>query len=530
MAGMDPQQAASFPVQMSLRSNRPGWIRPSRPMRLDRPQVNAETDIMAQMNQRRFPWLIAISALFLTVFAPAAPAETVDVDVENGPPDPESFQRVSSFEMAWQVIRDTHFDPEYNGVDWDAVREEFQPQAEAAESDEEIRSIINQMVARLGQSHFGVIERSAAELLDAEAAHEEAAEAEADREPDVEAEPHDGDAADGPGTVGLQVRAIENEVIVVRVAPDSPAARAGIQPGWKVEAINNRSLDSLLEVLNEQLDEASRELYIWQAVQMRLDVPAGEVVRLRLRDGEDEQHRIHLRSAPMPGEMTQFGNLPPMNAHLETEEIIIPASEADGEERRIGIIRFNVWMMTINQEFAQAVDQFRNHDGIIIDLRGNIGGVAGMIMGFGGHFVDTSTSLGTMVTRESKLHFRINPRRVNQDGEIVAPFSGNLAILIDRQSASTSEMFAGGMQAIGRARLFGAPSAGAALPAFLSNLPNGDVLMHAIADFRDPNDVSLEGRGAIPDEPVPHQREALLDGRDRQMDTAVRWIVDHPRR
>ncbi len=507
-------------------------------MRLNRSQKYVETDIMPQMNRRRLPWLIAFSALFLPLFAQAAPAEApdaTDADRDNGPRDPESFQRVATFEMAWQIIRDTHFDPEYNGVDWEAAHGEFLPRAEAADSNEEIRSIINQMVGRLGQSHFGVIERSAAELLDAEAAHHEAdpaddPEAESDREPEVEAEPYNPELAGGPGTVGLHVRALGNEVTIVRVAPGSPAARAEVQPGWKLEAINNRPLDSLLEVLNEQLDEASRELYIWQAVQLRLDVPAGEVVRLRLRDGEDERRRIHLRSEPMPGEMTRLGNLPPMNAHLETEEMLIPASDAGGEERRIGVIRFNVWMMTINQEFAQAVDRFRHHDGIIIDLRGNIGGVAGMIMGVGGHFVDSSTSLGTMITRDSRLHFRINPRRVNQDGEIVAPFSGNLAILIDRQSASTSEMFAGGMQAIGRARLFGEPSAGAALPAFLSNLPNGDVLMHAIADFRDPNDTSLEGRGAIPDEPVSHRREALLEGRDEPMDAAVRWIVSHPRR
>ncbi len=431
--------------------------------------------------------------------------------------DPARILRITTFEMAWRLIRDTHFDPEYNGVDWDALHEELMPKVEVAGSNEEVRAIINEMVGRLGQSHFGIIEQSAAEMIDADSVRAEGKDrAPAEDEPEI---------SEGPGEVGLDVRVLEDRVIVTRVLEDSPAAEAGIGPGWQITEINGRELRKQVEHLKEHLDERTRDLYLWQSVAMRLNVDAGRSVRLTVVDGEDQTHEIRLRSTAARGEETQFGNLPPMLAHLETDEIIVPGEGADSSERRIGVIRFNVWMISINEPFAEAIDRFRQHDGIIIDLRGNIGGVAGMVMGIGGHFVDTSTSLGTMVTRESQLQFRLNPRRINREGDLVEPFDGPLAILIDGQSASTSEVFAGGMQAIGRARLFGTTTAGAALPAFLSELPSGDRLMHAVADYLDPNGQSLEGRGAVPDEEVLHEPAALLRGRDEPQEAAKRWIL-----
>ena len=118
-----------------------------------------------------------------------------------------------------------------------------------------------------------------------------------------------------------------------------------------------------------------------------------------------------------------------------------------------------------------------------------------------------------MKTRESKeLRFPANPRLVNARGERVAAFTGPLAILVDSMSGSASECFAGGMQSIGRARIFGQPSMGQALPALFDRLPNGDVLIHAYGDFVTSDGTRLEGRGVIPDEIQPLDRQELLAG------------------
>jgi carboxyl-terminal processing protease len=96
---------------------------------------------------------------------------------------------------------------------------------------------------------------------------------------------------------------------------------------------------------------------------------------------------------------------------------------------------------------------------------------------------------------------------------------------MDELSGSASEMFAGGMQSIGRVRVFGATSAGAVLPARMDRLPNEDVLYHAFGDFTTAGGIMLEGRGVIPDEPVPLMRPDVLAGRDASLDAAIRWIA-----
>ena len=77
--------------------------------------------------------------------------------------------------------------------------------------------------------------------------------------------------------------------------------------------------------------------------------------------------------------------------------------------------------------------------------------------------------------RDSTIKFVVNPR--------LNTFSGPVAILVDGASASTSEILAGGMKDLGRARIFGTHTAAAALPSFFEKLPNGDGFQYAIANY-----------------------------------------------
>jgi carboxyl-terminal processing protease len=189
-----------------------------------------------------------------------------------------------------------------------------------------------------------------------------------------------------------------------------------------------------------------------------------------------------------------------------------------------GLIGFNVWMTAADKPIQRAVDRFRSADGIVLDLRGNPGGLAAMIMGIAGHFVADRATLGVMHTKDSELRFTVNPRLVSAAGQRVEPFSGPLAILVDGMTGSASECFAGGMQSLGRARVFGQTSMGQALPALFDRLPNGDVLIHAWGDFVTGTGVRIEGRGVVPDVPVTVTREGLLAGRDAALEAALRWI------
>jgi carboxyl-terminal processing protease len=212
------------------------------------------------------------------------------------------------------------------------------------------------------------------------------------------------------------------------------------------------------------------------------------------------------------------GNLPTMYVRVESEEL------RTKRNAKVGLIRFNVWMPLVDGLVQQAVDRFREAKGIVIDLRGNPGGLAAMIMGISGHFMTERKPLGTMKSREAELRFVANPRLVSATGQRVEPYGGPLAILVDSMTGSASECFAGGLQALGRARVFGQTSMGQALPAFFDKLPNGDVLIHATGDFVTANGTRLEGRGVIPDQMVPIVREELLAGRDGTLEAALAWV------
>jgi carboxyl-terminal processing protease len=96
--------------------------------------------------------------------------------------------------------------------------------------------------------------------------------------------------------------------------------------------------------------------------------------------------------------------------------------------------------------------------------------------------------------------------------------------MIDGLSGSTSEVFSAGMQEIGRAVIVGETSVGAALPSVFQKLPTGARFQYAIADFRTPKGVLIEGRGVIPDVTVRLTRKLLLKGGDPQLDAAVEEV------
>ncbi len=403
---------------------------------------------------------------------------------------------VETFDRVWTIVRDTHFDKTFNGVDWEAVRTELRPRATAAASDSQLRAVIRDMLGRLGQSHFALIPSSA--------------------------DSSTGDRVDLTGGPGLQVRLIDRDLVVTAVQPESAAARAGVRPGWIVASIDSRSVRKMIGDLPE-MPARLLAAEAWRLGETRLRGPQGSTVTIEFLDGDSKTIALELERTADTGEPAKIGNLPTMYVRVTAEEHRTPGGAT------AGVIGFNVWLPAVDAPFQKAVDRFRSADGIVIDLRGNPGGLAAMLMGISGHFVAERKSLGVMKTRDSELRFFANPRMVSAAGERVEPFSGPVAILVDALTGSASECFAGGMQSIKRVQVFGQTSIGQALPAIFDKLPNGDVLIHAYADFVTADGTRLEGRGVIPDVPVPLTRQDLLAGKDATLDRALQWIEESAR-
>ncbi len=348
------------------------------------------------------------------------------------------------------------------------------------------------MLGRLGQSHFVLVPSSADSPRDAR--------------------------ADASGDPGFDVRLSGREVLVTSVEPEGGAASAGVRTGWRVAAIDGVPVAQILGRLDPGTPERLLNVEAWRAIETRLRGPAGSNAALTFEDADGKSVAVPVPRRPESGEPVTIGNLPTMHVRVESEKRRTPTGGT------AGVIRFNVWMPAVDARFQGAMDDLRASDGIVIDLRGNPGGLAAMMMGISGHFVAERKPLGVMKTRDSELKFVANPRLVNAAGVRVEPFAGPVAILVDAMSGSATECFAGGMQSIGRARVFGQTSMGQALPALFDKLPNGDLLIHAYGDFVTANGTRLEGRGVVPDEIVPLRREDLLAGRDATLDAALAWI------
>jgi carboxyl-terminal processing protease len=138
-------------------------------------------------------------------------------------------------------------------------------------------------------------------------------------------------------------------------------------------------------------------------------------------------------------------------------------------------------------------------------------------MGIAGFFVKKEgQKLGEMKMRDATLKFVIFPRPETYDGP--------LAILVDAGSASTTEILAQGLQDLGRARIFGTRTAGAALPSDIVRLPNGDGFQFAQASYTSVKGTVIEGSGVIPDVEVRQTTEATVAGRDLVVEAADAWI------
>ena len=379
-------------------------------------------------------------------------------------------------------------------IDWDALRAELRPRAERATSNDEVRAIVREMLERVGQSHFAILPAPVASAIASSAVR-----------------------PDDAGTLGFDVRLLGQALVVTRIDPQGPAARAGVRAGWTLTRVGARGVDGALASLGDAPSNV-RGFRAWAVGTALLRGQAGEDADLGFLDATGTPVSRLLVRAPERGQPVKLGHLPTMFARLEDHRV-----ERAG--RAIGVIAFNVWMTPVSRQFDEAMDRLRDASGIVIDLRGNPGGVLTMVMGLSGHFMSKGEDLGTITTRDSELRLVANPRLVGASGQAVTPFAGPVAILVDAGSYSASEIFSGGMQAIGRARIFGTQTAGGALPAVLERLPGGDVLQYAIGDFVTATGQRIEGRGVVPDRVVEPAREDLLAGRDPILDAALDWIA-----
>jgi carboxyl-terminal processing protease len=432
--------------------------------------------------------LLLLAALLVWVGTAAAPPAlpTAAARTSTAKPGLTKEQRqknLESFDLAWKTVRDEHYDPKLGGVNWQRVREELRPRVEKADSMDEARKVMQEMLDRLGHSHVGIIPGSLYEDL-GKARHL--------------AEP------------GFDVRMVDGEAVVVRVKAGLPAAKAGVRPGWRIRKINGQELAPTLARVRKAIKKTPH-VQAFQAlvVQSELRGKEGKKVAVTFLDGSGKERTLSIPRARPLGQLVRQVGIPPLYVHFESRKV----------DNDIGYFYLSDFLdpMRVMPAFGDTVRKNLKAEGFILDLRGNGGGMIAMGIGMGSWFVDQpDLKLGTAIYRTGKTPYTLNPREVT--------YKGPVAILVDELSGSMSEILAAGLQDLKRARVFGQRTVGAALPSQFRRLPNGDRLQYVFADYVSAGGKRLEGNGVQPDKVVPRDRRALLDGRDPTLEAAVRWI------
>ena len=383
--------------------------------------------------------------------------------------------RLETFENVWKTVNDTFFDRTFNGVNWQAVHDRYLPQAKTTAQSDDFHKMLNRMVQELHLSHFKVAPPSNVRTLSSAATEV------------------------STGFVGVGFQWIENQMVVAAVKKDSPAALAGIRPGFALRRVNGKTPDELYtEYRKENAGFQLREkLARARSLTGELAGKPDTKINLEFADASDK---------PLKLELVRKGQ--PADRQIEFESKKLAGN--------IGYIKFNLFFGDLLPKFEAALNDLRETKALIIDLRGNPGGAGDLAPALANSLCSAPGSLGT-------FKYRYDTTEYSYAGAGERAYKGKIIILTDEGTGSTSEVFTGGMQTNKRAAVVGSPSAGAVLPSLIQLLPTGGVLQYVVAKFQTPDGTTLEGKGIIPDVAFETTRRGLLAGRDEILERAINF-------
>lgn len=246
----------------------------------------------------------------------------------------------------------------------------------------------------------------------------------------------------------------DGTVTVISPIKGSPADRAGIESGDKILKINGKDFSA------EKINEASKE--------MRGE--KGTTVKILLLKKK---------------------NLKTEEVEIKREEIKIDSIIKDkiGDLGYIGITMFDE---ETGKDFVKALNELTSEGvkGIILDMRGNPGGV-----------VDAAVEIGdAILPKTSFVTLKDNKGEVVQDYKLDDSYNDiKMVVLVNEGSASASEILAGAIRDLDRAKIIGKKTYGKGVVQNVMSLPGGDGLKLTTSEYFTPSGKSINKKGIVPD-------------------------------
>lgn len=323
--------------------------------------------------------------------------------------------------------------------------------------------------------------------------------------------------------IGAVLSSDTDYTAVQRVIPGGPAARSGqLHPQDRIIGVGQDENGEIVDVIGWRLDDVVALIRGPKGTTVRLEVlPAAQGPEGRSRIITLVRDEIKLEEQAARSEVIE------LEGGGRIGVIDVPTFYSDFAAQARGDRNFRSTTRDVRQLIAGLQD--KGIDGLIIDLRGNGGGSLAEALELTGLFIDR----GPIVqTRDSSGRIEINT-----DPEPGIAYGGPLAVLVDRNSASASEIFAGAIQDYRRGIIVGEPTFGKGTVQNIVDLnrfvPGDDYdygrLKTTIAQFYRVSGGSNQHKGVIPDIVFPTASSAKDHG-ERSLDHALPWDQVEPAR
>jgi tricorn protease len=388
---------------------------------------------------------------------PRAIAVTAEMDVDF------AREKLEVFNQAWSYLRDNFYDPNLNGVDWQAVRAEYAPHIAGARTPDEMRRLLSLMVGELNASHSGV----SAPLTS--------------NQPTT-------------GKLGVRFDRAEYEgsgrLRVSEVIPLGPAALAGVNQGEYLLAIDGTRIDGRVN-----LDEL-------------LSYKINKRVSLTVSASSDGTSKREIAARPV-NTTTEKGLLYRKWVEEKREYV---AKISGG---RLGYVHmFDMGSGSLSQLFVDLDTENHSREGVVVDVRNNNGGFVNA------YAIDVLARRGYMIM--TRRGFPSAPARtVLGQRALEAP-----TILVTNQhSLSDAEDFTEGYRSLKLGKVVGEPTGGWIIYTSNVNLIDGTSLRLPFIKITSSDGKLMEMSPRAVDVPVVRPIGESYTGHDVQLETAVRELL-----
>ncbi len=301
------------------------------------------------------------------------------------------------------------------------------------------------------------------------------------------------------GGLGIEITMENHKLIIVAPIEDTPAWRAGLKPG-----------DIIIEIDGKPTDKMT----LMQAVKLMRGKPGTKVTLTIWRKGVEKPFKVTITRAIIK------------IRSVKTKEL---------ENGKIGYIRLTQFQENSAEDFEKALKKFKNKEGIIIDLRNNPGGLLSTAV----RIADMLLKKGDLIVYTKGRTPRSNEKFFSRSRPII-PTELPVVVIVNKGSASASEILTGALRDNNRALAVGDKTFGKASVQTLIPLPDGSGLKITTAHYYTPSGKLIMNKGITPDivvhvtqeeemERLKAEREAKMHGKkvkikDPQLDAAVNAI------